>query len=69
MIQELTLRVDCFWLFRNCADGGIDYVCFRCESDAVEMLEGYQQPPQMPFIKKRKWLDRIEGYRHGSPLF
>ncbi|QNJ28934.1 hypothetical protein SynA1524_01235 [Synechococcus sp. A15-24] len=45
------------------------------------MLEGFHLPPQMPLIKKRRWLnrsealscrqnlERSEGFRHGSALF
>ena len=69
------------WLLRRSMDGGTDYVLFRGGDEPVEMLEGYHLPPQMPFIKRRKWLNRAdakscqrrlersEGYRHGAPLF
>ena len=70
-----------FWLLKNNADGGIEYVCFRGDDESVEMLEGYHLPPQMPLIKRRSWLNRVEalscrsrlerseGFRHGAPLF
>ena len=73
--------VDSLWLLRRSMDGGTDYVLFRGGDEPVEMLEGYHLPPQMPFIKRRKWLNRAdakscqrrleqsEGYRHGAPLF
>ena len=73
--------VDSLWLLRRSTDGGTDYVLFRGGDEPVEMLEGYHLPPQMPFIKRRKWLNRAdakscqrrlersEGYRHGAPLF
>ena len=81
------LRLHCddhlqsLWLVRSTADGGTEYVCFRGASETVEMLEGFHLPPQMPFIKKRRWLNRSEalscrqnlersqGFRHGSALF
>ena len=73
--------VDSLWLLRRSMDGGTDYVLFRGGDEPVEMLEGHHLPPQMPFIKRRKWLNRAdakscqrrlehsEGYRHGAPLF
>ena len=73
--------VDSLWLLRRSTYGGTDYVLFRGGDEPVEMLEGYHLPPQMPFIKRRKWLNRAdakscqrrlegsEGYRHGAPLF
>ena len=73
--------VDSLWLLRRSMDGGTDYVLFRGGDEPVEMLEGYHLPPQMPFIERRKWLNRAdakscqrrlersEGYRHGAPLF
>ena len=73
--------VDSLWLLRRSMDGGTDYVLFRGGDEPVEMLEGYHLPPQMPFIKRRKWLNRAdakscqrrlersEGYQHGAPLF
>ena len=75
------LVVDTLWLLRRSTDGGTDYVLFRGGDEPVEMLEGYRLPPQMPFIKRRKWLNRAdakscqrrlersEGYQHGAPLF
>ena len=69
------------WLMRRSSDGGTDYVCFRGGEEPVEMLEGYYLPPQMPFIKSRRWLNRSEalscrhrlesseGFRHGRALF
>ena len=66
---------------RGTADGGTEYVCFRSTRESVEMLEGFHLPPQMPLIKKRRWLnrsealscrqnlERSEGFRHGSALF
>ena len=74
-------RLESLWLVRSTADGGTEYVCFRGTSETVEMLEGFHLPPQMPFIKKRRWLnrseaiscrrnlERSEGFRHGSALF
>jgi len=56
-------------------------VCFRGDDESVEMLEGYHLPPQMPLIKRRSWMNRVdalscrsrlersEGFRHGAPLF
>ena len=73
--------MESLWLVRSTADGGTEYVCFRGASESVEMLEGFHLPPQMPFIKKRRWLnrsealscrqnlERSEGFRHGSALF
>ena len=73
--------MDSLWLLRRSTDGGTDYVLFRGGDEPVEMLEGYHLPPQMPFIKRRKWLNRAdaqscrrrlersEGYRHGATLF
>ena len=69
------------WLLRPCSDGGTDYVCFRPGQDRVEVVEGYHLPPQMPLIKRRSWMNRVdalscrswlersEGFRHGAPLF
>ena len=77
----MALCVDSCWLLRSSADGGTDYVCFRGGSEPVEMLEGYYLPPQMPLIKRRRWLnktealscrhrlERSEGFRHGNALF
>ena len=48
------------WLLRPCSDGGTDYVCFRPGQDRVEVVEGYHLPPQMPLIKRRKWLENAE---------
>ena len=74
-------HLESLWLVRSTADGGTEYVCFRSASESVEMLEGFHLPPQMPFIKKRRWLnrsealscrqnlERSEGFRHGSALF
>ena len=76
-----TTLVSTFWLLKNNADGGTEYVCFRGDDESVEMLEGYHLPPQMPLIKRRSWLNRMdalscrsrlersEGFRHGAPLF
>ena len=73
--------MESLWLVRGTADGGTEYVCFRPEHESVEMLEGFHLPPQMPLIKKRRWLnrsealscrqklERSEGFRHGSALF
>ena len=73
--------VSTFWLLKNNADGGTEYVCFRGDDESVEMLEGYHFPPQMPLIKRRSWMNRMdalscrsrlqrsEGFRHGAPLF
>lgn len=69
------------WLLRPCSDGGTDYVWFRPGQDRVEVVEGYHLPPQMPLIKRRKWLDsaevphcrsqleKVQGFKHGQPLF
>ena len=74
-------HVSTFWLLKNNADGGTEYVCFRGDDESVEMLEGYHLPPQMPLIKRRSWMNRVdalscrsrlersEGFRHGAPLF
>ena len=74
-------HVSTFWLLKNNADGGTEYVCFRGDDESVEMLEGYHLPPQMPLIKRRSWMNRMdalscrsrlersEGFRHGAPLF
>ena len=81
LLKVMRLAVDTLWLLRRSTDGGTDYVLFRGGDEPVEMLEGYHLPPQMPFIKRRKWLNRAdakscqrrlersEGYRHGAPLF
>ena len=81
LIEVQRSVVDSLWLLRRSTDGGTDYVLFRGGDEPVEMLEGYHLPPQMPFIKRRKWLNRAdaqscrrrlersEGYRHGAPLF
>ena len=73
--------MESLWLVRGTADGGTEYVCFRPTPESVEMLEGFHLPPQMPLIKKRRWLnrsealscrqklERSEGFRHGSALF
>ena len=73
--------VDTFWLLRTSVNGGTDYVCFRDSSDAVEMIEAFHLPPQMPLLKRRRRLnpkevqhcrqrlERTEGFRHGTPLF
>ncbi|BEV36300.1 hypothetical protein [Synechococcus sp. M16CYN] len=73
--------MDTLWLLRRSNDGGTDYVIFRGVDEPVEVLEGYHLPPQMPFIKRRLWLNRAEaqtrrhrlerseGYHHGTPLF
>ena len=45
--------VETIWLHRPSRDGGIDYVCFRAQQGAVEILEGSHLPPQMPLIKTR----------------
>jgi len=69
------------WLMRSSADGGTEYVCFRGSDEPVEMLEGFHLPPQMPLIKRRRWMNRSEalscrhrlefseGFRHGRALF
>ncbi|QNJ31599.1 hypothetical protein SynPROS91_01223 [Synechococcus sp. PROS-9-1] len=56
-------------------------MCFRPGQDRVEVVEGYHLPPQMPLIKRRKWLDsaevphcrlqleKVQGFKHGQPLF
>lgn len=56
-------------------------MCFRGGDEPVEMVEGYYLPPQMPLIKRRRWLNRSEalscrhrlesseGFRHGRALF
>ena len=74
-------HLESLWLVRGTADGGTEYVCFRPTPESVEMLEGFHLPPQMPLIKKRRWLnrsealscrqklERSEGFRHGSALF
>ena len=74
-------HLESLWLVRSTADGGTEYVCFRPALESVEMLEGFHLPPQMPLIKKRRWLNRSEalscrqnlesseGFRHGSALF
>lgn len=73
--------VNTIWLHRPSADGGIDYVCFRADQEAVEILEGYHLPPQMPLLKtrcslgsvqanhRRMHLEKSLGYRHGPPVF
>ena len=73
--------VDTVWLLRPCDDGGTDYVCFRDHCDHVEVLEGYHLPPQMPLIKRRRWMNRSEalscrhrlesseGFQLGKALF
>ena len=50
-----------FWLLKNNADGGTEYVCFRGDDESVEMLEGYHLPPQMPLIKRRSWMNRVDA--------
>lgn len=76
-----TAMVDTIWLRRPSHDGGIDYVCFRALQGAVEILEGYHLPPQMPLLKTRislglaqarhrqEHLEHCLGYRHGPPVF
>jgi len=73
--------LESLWLVRSTADGGTEYVCFRAARESVEMLEGFHLPPQMPLIKRRRWLnrsealscrqnlERSEGFRHGKALF
>jgi hypothetical protein len=73
--------LDTLWLLRTGADGGTEYVCFRGSADPIEMIEAYHLPPQMPLLKKRRWLNQSEaiscrrrlesseGFRHGTPLF
>ena len=75
------------WWVRPRFDGGCDYVRLCSQppqpggSGRVEWVEGSHLPPQMPFIKKRRWLnrsealscrqnlERSEGFRHGKALF
>jgi len=69
------------WLVRPRADGGSDYVAFVPCHARVEMQEGSHLPPQMPLLKRRRWLPCEEaeqqrrqlqleaGYRHSEPLF
>ena len=82
-LAECLLRLvdNTCWLMRSSADGGTEYVCFRGGDEPVEMLEGYHLPPQMPLIKRRRWMNRSEalscrhrlefseGFRHGRALF
>ena len=86
LLARQTDQMDLFvlrhvWLLRLCSDGGTEYVCFRPGQDRVEVVEGYHLPPQMPLIKRRKWLDsaevphcirqleKVQGFKHGQPLF
>ena len=74
-------HLDSLWLVRSTAEGGTEYVCFRGASESVEVLEGFHLPPQMPLIKRRRWLkpaeaiscrqqlEASEGFRHGTALF
>ena len=82
-LPECLLRLvdNTCWLMRSSADGGTEYVCFRGSDEPVEMLEGFHLPPQMPLIKRRRWMNRSEalscrrrlefseGFRHGGALF
>ena len=73
--------VETIWLHRPSRDGGIDYVCFRAQQGAVEILEGSHLPPQMPLIKtrisigsaqardRRDHFEQCLGFRHGPPVF
>ncbi len=73
--------VETIWLHRPSRDGGIDYVCFRAQQGAVEILEGSHLPPQMPLIKtrislgsaqardRRNHFEQCLGFRHGPPVF
>ena len=73
--------VETIWLHRPSRDGGIDYVCFRAQQGAVEILEGSHLPPQMPLIKtrislgsaqardRRDHFEQCIGFRHGPPVF
>jgi hypothetical protein len=74
--------VDNIWLHRPGRDGGIDYICFRHpQKGQIELLEGHHLPPQMPLLKRRRWIgcdqlsdcrrefEQHQGYRHGPPLF
>ena len=73
--------VETIWLHRPSRDGGIDYVCFRAQQCAVEILEGSHLPPQMPLIKtrislgsaqardRRDHFEQCLGFRHGPPVF
>ena len=72
--------VETIWLHRPSRDGGIDYVCFRAQQGAVEILEGSHLPPQMPLIKtrislgsaqardRRNHFEQCLGFRHGPPV-
>jgi len=69
------------WLVRPRADGGGDYVAFVPGAASVEMREGSHLPPQMPLLKRRRWMPCEEaelqrrrlqleaGFRHSEPLF
>ena len=73
--------MDTLWFSRTGLDGGTEYVCFRAGHESIEMIEAYHLPPQMPLLKKRRWLNQSEaiscrrrlevseGFRHGTPLF
>ena len=73
--------MDTLWLHRTRSDGGTDYVCFRGGGDPIEIIEAYHLPPQMPLLKRRRWvnekdaiscrlrLESSEGFCHGTPLF
>ena len=73
--------VETIWLHRPSRNGGIDYVCFRAQQGAVEILEGSHLPPQMPLIKtrislgsaqardRRDHFEQCLGFRHGPPVF
>ena len=73
--------VEPIWLHRPSRDGGIDYVCFRAQQGAVEILEGSHLPPQMPLSKtrislgsaqardRRDHFEQCLGFRHGPPVF
>ena len=59
--------VETIWLHRPSRDGGIDYVCFRAQQGAVEILEGSHLPPQMPLIKTRISLGSAQARDRRDP--
>ncbi len=72
------------WWVRPRNDGGCDYVRLRSSSiqgkEQYEWIEGCHLPPQMPLLKKRRWLSleaipihrhqlEAHGYQPSKPVF
>jgi hypothetical protein len=72
------------WWVRPRKDGGCDYVRLRSSSShgnlQYEWIEGSHLPPQMPLLKRRRWLSaemlkfqkhelEAHGYHPSQPVF